>query len=127
MERFPHLKFLQKVKGKPRLHGGGNSSPRSEENKTNKQRHFGYLSNQTNQIKIAWQDENNRRAELNLAPLDKDVIPIFLKINPDIITYDFDLKPFGIEVISEEEEGYIIGASLDAFNSLEEKNKTFFK
>jgi len=125
MERFPHLKFLQKVKGKPRLHGGGNSSPRSEENKTNKQRHFGYLSNQTNQIKIAWQDENNRRAELNLAPLDKDVIPIFLKINPDIITYDFDLKPFGIEVISEEEEGYIIGASLDAFNSLEEKIRRF--
>jgi hypothetical protein len=125
MERFPHLKFLQKVTGKPRLHGGGNPNPRSEENKNNKQGHFGYLSGQTNQIKTSWQDEINRRAALNLAPLDKDVIPIFLKINPDLITYDFDLKQFGIEVISEEDEGYIIGASLDAFTSLDEKINKF--
>lgn len=125
MERFPHLKFLQKVTGKPRLHGGGNPNPRSEENKNNKQSHFGYLSTQTTQIKTSWQGEINRRAELNLAPLDKDIIPIFLKINPDIITYDFDLKQFGIEVISEEVEGYIIGASLDAFTSLDEKIRRF--
>ncbi len=125
MEKFPHLKFLQKVTGKPRLHGGGNPNPRSEENKNNKQGHFGYLSGQTNQIKTNWQGEINKRAELNLAPLDKDIIPVFLRINPDIITYDFDLKQFGIEVISEEDGGYIVGASLDAFISLDEKINRF--
>lgn len=125
MERFPHLKFLQKVVGKPRLHGGGNPNPLSAQNKDNRQGHFGYLSGRTSQIKSDWQNEIDKRERLNLAPLDADVIPIFLKINPDLIGYDFDLKQFGIEVISQEEEGYIIGASLDAFVSLNEKIQKF--
>ncbi|SEN62337.1 Subtilase family protein [Flavobacterium sp. CF108] len=125
MERFPHLKFLQKVVGKPRLHGGGEQHPISLENKNNRQQHFGYLSNQTSKMKSDWQNKIDNREGLNLAPLDADVIPIFLKINPDLIGYDFDLKLFGIEVISEEEDGYIIGASLDAFNSLNDKIQKF--
>lgn len=125
MERFPHLKFLQKVIGKPRLHGGGEQHPISLENKNNRQQHFGYLSNQTSKMKSDWQNKIDNREGLNLAPLDADVIPIFLKINPDLIGYDFDLKLFGIEVISQEEDGYIIGASLDAFNSLNDKIQKF--
>jgi len=125
MERFPHLKFLQKITGKPRLHGGGAPNPQSADNKNNRQRHFGYLSEQTSRIKSSWQGEIDKREELNLAPLDSDVIPIFLKLNPDLVTYDFDLKQFGIEVISEEEGGYIIGASLDSFTSLNEKIAQF--
>jgi len=125
MERFPHLKFLQKVIGKPRLHGGGEPNPLSIQNKNNRQGHFGYLSGRTSQIKSDWENQIGRREELDLAPLDADIIPIFLKINPDLITYDFDLKQFGIEVISQEEEGYIIGASLDSFTSLNEKINRF--
>lgn len=125
MERFPHLKFLQKIVGKPRLHGGGETNPISLQNKNNKQGHFGYLSDRTSQLKSDWQNEIDNRVRLNLAPLDVDIIPIFLKINPDLIGYDFDLKMFGIEVISQEEDGYIIGASLDAFNSLNDKIQKF--
>lgn len=125
MEKFPHLKFLQKVTGKPRLHGGGKQNPQSAKNKDNRQGHFGYLSGKTSQIKSDWQNEINQREQLDLAPLDADVIPIFLKINPDLIGYDFDLKQFGIEVISQEEEGFVIGASLDAFTSLDEKIRRF--
>lgn len=125
MEKFPHLKFLQKVTGKPRLHGGGTPNPHSLENRNNRQGHSGYLSSQTTQIKTNWDNEIKRRKEFNLAPLDADVIPIFLKINPDLVTYNFDLKQFGIEIISEEEEGYIIGASLDGFASLNEKINNF--
>jgi hypothetical protein len=123
MEKFPHLKFLQKVTGKPRLHGGGKPNPQSAQNKDNREGHFGYLSGKTSQIKSEWQNEINQREDL--APLDADVIPIFLKINPDLIGYDFDLKQFGIEVISQEEEGFIIGASLDGFASLNEKIQNF--
>jgi hypothetical protein len=125
MEKFPHLKFLQKVTGKPRLHGGGRQNPQSAQNKDNRQGHFGYLSGRTSQLKSDWQNEVNQREQLDLAPLDADVIPIFLKINPDLIGYDFDLKQFGIEVISQEEEGFIIGASFDGFNSLNEKIQKF--
>jgi len=125
MERFPHLKFLQKIVGKPRLHGGGETNPISLQNKNNKPGHFGYLSDKTSRLKSDWQNEIDKRKRFNLAPLDADIIPIFLKINPDLIGYDFDLKLFGIEVISQEEDGYIIGASLDAFNSLNDKIQKF--
>ena len=37
--------------------------------------------------------------------------PVFLQINPDIINAQFDLETFGIEIISEEADGFIIGAS----------------
>jgi len=125
MDRFPHLKFLQKITGKPRLHGGGVPNPQSIQNKENKQGHFGYLSGRTSQIKTNWDNEFSQREEKDLAPLDSDVIPIFLKINPDLINYDFDLKQFGIEIISQEDDGYIVGASLDSFTSLNEKINKF--
>ncbi len=125
MEKFPHLKFLQKVTGKPRYNGMRPPSPRSLKNKDDRQGHFGYLSGKTSLIKSDWQNEINQREQLDLAPLDANVIPIFLKINPDLIGYDFDLKQFGIEVISQEEEGFVIGASLDAFKSLDEKIRRF--
>lgn len=43
-----------------------------------------------------------------------------------MISYDFDLKQFGIEIISEEDDGYIIGASLDGFAFPDEKINKFF-
>lgn len=125
MERFPHLKFLQKVTGKPRLNGGGAPNPHTLQNKENRQGHFGYLSGRTSQIKTEWDNQINQREQQDLAPLDSDIIPIFLKINPDLILYDFDLKLFGIEVISQEDDGYIIGASLDGFKTLDEKINNF--
>lgn len=125
MERFPHLKFLQKVVGKPRLNGGGAPNPQTLHNKENRQGHFGYLSRRTSQIKTEWDNQMNQREQQDLAPLDSDIIPIFLKINPDLILYDFDLKLFGIEVISQENDGYIIGASLDGFKTLDEKINNF--
>lgn len=125
MEKFPHLHFLQKVVGKPRLNGGGGTNPLSAQNKENKLGHFGYLTGRTSQLKSDWDSEVNQRQQNDLAPLDSDVIPIFLKINPDLIGNDFDLKLFGIEVISQEEDGYIIGASLDGFASLNDKINKF--
>jgi hypothetical protein len=125
MERFPHLKFLQKVTGKPRLNGGGSPNPKSAQNKANRQGHFGYLSEKASQIKADWDKQINQREQQELAPLDSEIIPIFLKINPDLILYDFDLKLFGIEVISQEDDGFIIGASLDGFKTLDEKINDF--
>ena len=125
MEKFPHLQFLQKVSGKPRLNGGPNNNPITEENKRNRGRHSGNLLNKTTQLKTDWNNELSVREQNGLAPLDADIIPIFLKINPKLINYDFDLKQFGIEIISEEDDGYIIGASLDSFASLDEKINKF--
>ncbi|OGI73957.1 hypothetical protein A3D42_00635 [Candidatus Nomurabacteria bacterium RIFCSPHIGHO2_02_FULL_41_18] len=53
-----------------------------------------------------------------------NVMPVFLQI--DANKFDIEsLKSFGIEVIAEEENGFIIGASGDDFRSLREKIKKF--
>ncbi|WP_212995057.1 hypothetical protein [Elizabethkingia argenteiflava] len=57
MENFPHLQFLQKVSGKPRLHGGGTPHPLSKENKLNNLRHSRNLLNKTTQLKTDWNNQ----------------------------------------------------------------------
>ncbi|HZK96294.1 MAG TPA: S8 family peptidase [Prolixibacteraceae bacterium] len=125
MEQFPHLKFIQKVTGLPRLFGGGHPNEKSEQNKQDRQGHSNYLSDKTARIKEGWTNVVSERENQSLAPLDIDVVPIFLQLNPSLLTYDFDLKCLGIEIISEEDEGYIIGASLDGLRSLEAKINEF--
>lgn len=125
MEQFPHLKFVQKITGKPRLFGGGAANDRTEYNKTNRQNHSNYLSQKTSNIKDDWADLISKREVDGLAPLEANVIPIFLQINPDLINSEFDLQSSGIEIISEEDDGFIIGASLDNLQSLEEKINGF--
>lgn len=128
MEKFPHLKFLQKVVGKPNFRkGNGKPSPITEQNKANKQVHYGYLSNVTNEIKSAWEAKILERQVQNLPLLRAEVIPIFLQVNPNLVGFDFNLKSFGIEIISQEDDGFIIGASLDGFNSLDDKINRFLK
>ncbi|MEN2398325.1 S8 family peptidase [Flavobacterium sp. MC2016-06] len=125
MERFPHLKFLQKITGKPRLNYVPNPNETTQKNLNNRVEHYGYLSQKTSSLKASWLEEVSQRENNDLPPLDKNVIPIFLQINPDLIGNDFDLKSFGIEIISQEEDGFIIGASLDGLNALNSKIKKF--
>lgn len=125
MEQFPHLKFVQKVIGRPRLFGGGSPNPTSQENRNNRQAHSNNLIQQTGQLRANWSAAYLTRDEERLAPLDEETIPVFLEINPDIINAEFDLSAFGIEIISEEENGFIIGASVDNLRTLEEKINGF--
>lgn len=126
MERLPHLKFVQKLKGSPRLYGGGKTSERSKDNKVNRQRHSEYLKNLTLTLKDNWGKNIDNRNKEEHAALDKEIIPIFLQINPDLLqSLDFNLEKFGIEIISEENDGFIVGASLDGLNALEEKIEGF--
>lgn len=125
MEKFPHLKFQQKITGSPRFHGGGGENPRTLQNKQDRQGHSISLRNSTTKIKSDWEGSVNLRGEQGLAEIDESITPVFLQINPDIINTQFDLEAFGIEIISEEEEGYIIGASFDNLKTLEEKIEGF--
>ena len=125
MEKFPHLRFVQKITGKPRLHGGGEPNPQTEFNKNNRGSHYGNLSGRMGQISAAWSENIELRANQELPPLDGNVVPIFLQINPEVLGTDFDLKAYGIEVISQEDNGYIIGASIDGLNALNDKITRF--
>jgi hypothetical protein len=124
MNQFPHLKFAGKMEGKPILFGGG-TSIQSDENRRNRQMHATSLLGTTSQIQLEWEDFLTKRVEQGLPELDKEVIPVFLQINPDILSGQFDFLDYGIEIISEEENGFIIGASLDNLTTLEEKINGF--
>ena len=126
MEQFPHLNFVQKVSGKPRLYGGGGKNETSEANKANRQGHRNSLINKTTTIKSEWEHLFEERDVNELAPLNKDIVPILVQLNPDLLNNpEFDLHNFGIEIISEEEEGFIIGASFDSLKTLEQKINGF--
>lgn len=127
MEQFPHLKFVQKITGTPRLTGGGSSSERSAHNKSYRREHADNLSSRIKSLGQRWVEHIGFRAESNLPELDAEIIPVFLKVNPAILSADFDLETFGIEIISEEDDGYIIGASFDGLRSLEEKIQGFIE
>lgn len=126
MEKFPHLKFSEKLIGKARFHGRGGDAVRTKENKENRTRHSNTLSNRVSFISQDWEQHIEQREKEGLAFLDKDIQPIFLKINPSIVEeVDFKLTDLGIEIISEEEDGFIIGATLDNLQRLKEKIEGF--
>lgn len=100
-------------------------NPRTEKNLNSRSAHGGKLSEQLSIVRKEWFSTFHHRSED--LPRLPNAIPLFLQIDPD----DFDpdsLKVFGIEVISEEEDGFIIGASSDIdLKSLKEKIEDFIR
>ena len=128
MANFPHLKLINRLSGtsKPKR-AFGDPDERTSLNLEKKSLHAKNLRNNINSISTAWDSELQERRNNGLPDLfNPNTIPLYLQIDPNVFNPEF-LKGFGIEVISEEEEGYIIGASIDGFRSLKEKIKQFVK
>lgn len=129
MSEFPHLKLPFRIEGRaiPPV-WGRNKNPQAEAltnfNKNeNRQKHGEYLGNSISEIISKWNNIKKGRQEegINL-PNDVD-IPIFLKIDTKFKLDSLTL--WGIEFISEEKDGYIIGVSVDQFESFQDKLKQF--
>src|ERR1017187_3567035 len=113
MPGFPHLTLKQKLDGRYQFTGGGKKelNPQTGANLNNRIEHGSQL---TNAIKLLSQDhvdflEKRKRDGLPQV-FDEDIVPVFLQVDPK----DFDiesLKGFGIEIVSEEQDGFIIGAN----------------
>lgn len=126
MQQFPHLNFSEKVVGRARYNRGPRPSQQTEDNKNNRTGHSSFLTGKTNNLRQSWINHINSREENNLAPLNPEVQPVFLQINPDLLAnIQFDLENLNIEIISQEDNGFIIGASLDNLRTLEEKINGF--
>jgi hypothetical protein len=127
MPDFPHLPLPQHVE---RRNYKGKSSPRkrplrSIENLQNRSTHASNLNGSVSILASEW---NSNLEGINDTPIgehiDPRVVPIFLKV--DIKSFDIEaLKGFGIEIISQEDEGLIIGASVDAFEKLKLRIERF--
>jgi len=126
MPEFPHLPLRSALQGDfnfgqtPR-----NPNPRTLQNLQNRRQHGDNLSAKANGVANFYQDVMKWREENGLPELPSaDIIPVYLRIDPGKYDLEF-LKGFGIEIIAEEDDGYIIGASVDGFKSLRDKIKKF--
>lgn len=128
MPSFPHLNLPIKITGVPnskKAGGGGDPNPRTLQNLNDRPTHSDELERKYVQQDIFWHDFIIQRREAGKPELpDPEVIPVLVKV--DQKGFDIEsLKGLGIEIIVEEEDGYIIGASSDKFVSLAKKIDKF--
>jgi hypothetical protein len=127
MSTLPHLPLPQKTERK-NYHGRlapRRKSAQTLQNLENRQSHKRNLESSIQHLETVWQTSLNQLSGTPLEiSIDKNIIPIFLKIDINNFTPD-QLRGFGIEIIAEEDDGMIIGASIDAFNKLKTKIDRF--
>ncbi len=107
---YPHLPFIGVEVDRARLNGGGNPSPRTEENKRNREEHAARLRQRLDHLNAWWGEQKQQREESGL-PVQSG-IPLWVQIDPNEDNADF-LRRMGFAIVSEEEEGYVLVAAND--------------
>ena len=112
-DRFPHIQLSLAKEGiaaSPKG-GGRNKDPQTLANSGDRWGHGSRLNSSVSSITANWKYTQEKREEEEQPELPKSR-RIILKIDPN--SFDPDgLKAYGIELIAELEDGYIIGASAD--------------
>lgn len=109
---FEHLPLVRREDGparyaRPRFF----DSPLTITNKTNRGAHSASLGRQVTSVTANWRTKLDARTQAGLPAIDKG-IPLLLQIDP---TLDIDdlRHYFGFEIISEQDDGFVIVASED--------------
>jgi|APEBP8051073178_1049388.scaffolds.fasta_scaffold01816_7 subtilisin family serine protease len=126
MPEFPHLKLPIKVQGslsKP-SRGFSTTQSRTLENKTNRQAHAHGLQQKLQSLAGKWRGVIEAKKEQGVEVRNPDHIPLFLQIDKDAMPID-SLVNWGIDIVSEEPDGYIIGASIDNLTAFQENVNQF--
>jgi hypothetical protein len=111
--QFPHKSLRLAKEGTASLPSGRGRriSDTTLANKSNAWGHGSKLKSSIDSITNHWQEEKEKRNEENKPPL-LDIASFILQVDPNLFKAD-DLKSFGIEIVADLEQGYIIGASAD--------------
>ncbi len=129
MADFPHLNFTQKIKApyKHRGFAGGKLNERTKNNLENRRQHAKGLNNAIESLSKKWETVIIQRQRDGFPDLpNQDIIPLYLQVDPT--KFDLEaLEGFGITIISQEDEGFIIGAASADFNKLRTKIRDFLK
>ncbi|MFD2247195.1 S8 family peptidase [Pontibacter ruber] len=125
MSNFPHLPLPLKIVGPAYLRGFGSQSIRTIQNRQNRDQHGNGLKTSVQSNLQRWSEIKQEREEAGL-PAPPEGIPVFLQVDTKSLSLD-TLRSFGIHVISENEDGYIVGASVDNFTSLSTKIERFLE
>ncbi|WP_013320642.1 S8 family peptidase [Gloeothece verrucosa] len=123
---YSHIPLTLTIQGTAKPSRPPRSNPRSLANLGNRQAHGTKLKANVDAIFFSWQEEEEKRDEEGKPKLP-NARRVILQIDPDAFDPD-KLKSYGIEVIAELEDGYIIGASADLeLSALQKKIEQFLK
>ena len=110
-QRFQHLPLLLRYQGGAILRGGGRTADQTNINRANFVAHADSLRGSASSASGSWQARQTAREQDNLPDLGKG-IPVLLQVDPGLDLDDLR-KHFGFEIVSEQEDGYVIVASED--------------
>ncbi|MBD3560784.1 S8 family peptidase, partial [Planktothrix sp. FACHB-1355] len=128
LNQFPHLPLRLTNQGTAALPpgGGGKISATTLANRANAGGHGSKLNSSISSIVSSWEEEREKRKKEGKPELP-DSISFILQVDPNLFDADA-LKSFGIEVVADLEEGYIIGASADiGLSELRKKIQQFIE
>lgn len=127
MSDFPHLKLPYKAEGsvKPQQ-GRSNPSALTLENKEKRQEHGKILNDSVESLILQWEQIKAIKTKEEIEIPNVKDIPVFLKVDTNVFDIDtFEL--WGINLVSEEEDGYIIGASTDNLEKFQKNIEDFLE
>ena len=109
--KFQHLPLLLRYQGPALIFGGGKQADQTRDNKQNAAGHSGSLRGSATSVISASQARKSHRAQLGL-PVVPEGIPVLLQVDPSL---DLDVlrEKFSFEIVSEQEDGFVIIASKD--------------
>jgi hypothetical protein len=112
-QQFPHLQLrLTKAEiAKPPPSGGRKVHSTTLANRENAKSHGQQLESSVSSIVVNSQEIKKKRKEQGKPDLP-EAVSFILHVDPDLFNAE-DLKSFGIEIVADLEQGYIIGASAD--------------
>ena len=121
-EQFPHLSLRLVKEGIASSPPGGGArvSAITLANRGDAGGHGSRLKSSVDSVTTNWKEEKKKREEEGKPELP-DAVSFILQVDPDLFDAD-ELKSFGIEVVADLKQGYIIGASADTeLSKLREK------
>ncbi|MFM7406129.1 MAG: hypothetical protein ACKO3K_05555, partial [Cuspidothrix sp.] len=126
---FPHINLTLTHKEPAKSLGGGSSKEtQTEINKNNRQGHGSKIKNIVSSVVDDWRtfkEEQEKEEQENKQSTLPDAITLILEIDTETFDLD-DLRTSDIAIISELEDGYIIGASADTnLSELQKKIENF--
>lgn len=118
---FEHLPLIRTFKGPAKLNGGGKTAPQTVANRMARQAHSAALEGAAQAFGANWQARKAQREAAGEALPDIPAgVPLLLQVDPGL---DLDTlrEKFSFEIVSEQEEGYVIvnSTSPDAQTSAE--------
>ncbi|MBD1808102.1 S8 family peptidase [Microcoleus sp. FACHB-SPT15] len=126
--QYPHieLKLTKQGNAAPASSGPRKQHPQTAANADDRWGHGSRLKSSALSLVADWKETQEQREDEEKPPLP-EALPLILQIDPS--SFDPDgLKTYGIEIIAELEDGYIIGASADVeLSDLQKKIEKFIR